>query len=266
MTDQADYTVVVTNTSSAHSPDLIGPVLTDIVLGNLLSGANPFIVSSNADGVLSVGEVWTIQLQRAVQAGDPDPLEHVVSGSFTVALVPAAGFDGGNVLAPGTGSDLAHTVNLFTAGIVAVKAPDKGLATGRRDHLHLHGTNYGSSDSPALENVVLTDDTAPRPSPATAATATASWTRARPGRTRSAARSGRRPDPLINNAEVNANVTDAPEEGFDGRNPCKRGLRHGQPVPAELQGRQERGHAGQGDRPADYWWSSPTPARPTPRT
>ena len=83
-------------------------------------------------------------------------------------------------------------------------------------------TNNGSSDSPALENVVLTDD---HGTPAFAGgdgdgdgklDKGETWTY-----TLSRAVQAGDPDPLINNAEVNANVTDVSEEGFDGRNPVR---------------------------------------------
>src|SRR5262245_46287257 len=71
--DLITYTITVTNTSSADTPELINVRLTDSLLGNLL-GPNPFVTGSNADGTLSPGETWTITAVRPYQAGDPNPL------------------------------------------------------------------------------------------------------------------------------------------------------------------------------------------------
>src|SRR5262249_50882119 len=111
--DPVDYTFTITNTSSADSPNLINASGGDSLLGNLLAVGNPFVTSSNADGSLSPGEVWTIQARRVVQAGDPDPLPNTVTVSAVVAADPAQGFDGGNIITPDASSILSHTVNLF---------------------------------------------------------------------------------------------------------------------------------------------------------
>ena len=52
--------MVVTNTSSADTPDLTNPSVVDSLLGNLLDPANPYLVDSDADGWMSPGEVWTL--------------------------------------------------------------------------------------------------------------------------------------------------------------------------------------------------------------
>src|SRR5688500_16509180 len=87
--------------------------VTDTLLGNLLDAANTFIVSSNADGTLSVGETWTITARRTVLAGDADPLPNTA----TVHANPS-GFP--NDI---TDSD-DHRVNLFQPNLHVVKSGD----------------------------------------------------------------------------------------------------------------------------------------------
>ena len=112
--DPVNYTITVTNTSSADSPDLVNPSIIDDVLGDLLDPTNPFVTSSNADGVLSVGEVWTINATRNTQATDSDPHINTVTASLGVDGFP-------NVLAPDADSDLTHSVDLFRPGLAVEK-------------------------------------------------------------------------------------------------------------------------------------------------
>jgi hypothetical protein len=151
--DPVDYTFTITNTSSADSPNLINVAAVDSLLGNLLNPANPFLVSSNADGSLSPGEVWTITARRTVVAGDPDPLVNTVTVSAVVAAVPAQGFDGGNVITPDATSVLTHSVNLFQPGVHVTKSVVGNPTTvqvGDTITYQITITNTSSADSPAL--------------------------------------------------------------------------------------------------------------------
>jgi uncharacterized repeat protein (TIGR01451 family) len=155
--DPVDYTFTITNTSSADSPDLINPVVSDSLLGNLLAPGNPFVLTSDADGALSPGEVWTITARRTVVAGDPDPLPNTVTVSAVVAADSSAGFAGGNVITPDASSVLSHSVNLFQPSLHVVKAGDTLGKVGDPVDYTFTIANTSSADSPDLINPVVND-------------------------------------------------------------------------------------------------------------
>jgi uncharacterized repeat protein (TIGR01451 family) len=72
-------TIVVTNTSSADSPNLINGTIVDTLTGNLLDPANTAVTSSNCTPVLATGGTCTIVTQRTVLATDPNPLVNTVT-------------------------------------------------------------------------------------------------------------------------------------------------------------------------------------------
>jgi hypothetical protein len=129
----------------------------DSLLGNLLDAGNPYLVSSNADGSLSPGEVWTIHARRVVQAGDADPLPNTVTVSAVVAAVPSAGFDGGNVITPDASSVLSHTVDLFKPGVDVQKTivgnpTTVPVGTTITFHFTITNTSDGDLTTPALDD------------------------------------------------------------------------------------------------------------------
>ncbi|UCG34036.1 MAG: hypothetical protein JSU68_05245, partial [Phycisphaerales bacterium] len=66
------YTVVITNQSSADSPDLVIDAISDTLQGDLTDSNN--YDSSDCHATLATGESCTIVYTRTVQGGDPDPL------------------------------------------------------------------------------------------------------------------------------------------------------------------------------------------------
>ncbi len=118
--DPVDYRIVVTNTSSADSPNL-NCTVSDPLLG----------ISKSIN--LAPGATDTTDATRTVQPGDPDPLVNTASAACTVG----GGF--GNVLA--TVSD-SHSVNLFQPS-VEVDQDRARHREGRRDnHLQLHDQQH----------------------------------------------------------------------------------------------------------------------------
>ena len=71
--------IVVTNDSSADSPDLINGTIVDTLTGDLLDAANTAVTSSDCTPDLPTGETCTIVTELTVLAADPDPLENVVT-------------------------------------------------------------------------------------------------------------------------------------------------------------------------------------------
>jgi uncharacterized repeat protein (TIGR01451 family) len=81
-------TIVVTNTSSADSPNLINGTIVDTLTGNLLDAANTAVVSSNCTPVLATGGTCTIVTERTVLATDPNPLVNTVTVHYNPAGFP----------------------------------------------------------------------------------------------------------------------------------------------------------------------------------
>ena len=122
--DSVDYTITVTNTSSADSPACVGTV-TDAMLG----------ISQAIN--LAPGASTTINASRTVVAGDPDPVVNTASVSCSPTGYP-------NVL---TDSD-SHSVNLFQPSIDLDKTGDATSKVGDSVDYSIVVTNTSSADSP----------------------------------------------------------------------------------------------------------------------
>ena len=70
--DDVNYTITVTNTGSADSPDLENGSIVDTLLGDLLDGANPYVTGSTCTADLATGATCVINATREVMAGDSD--------------------------------------------------------------------------------------------------------------------------------------------------------------------------------------------------
>ena len=132
-------TIVVTNSSSADSPNLVNGTITDTLTGNLLDTANTAIVYSTCTAVLPTGGSCTIDTTRVVLAGDPSPLVNTVTVHYNPDGVPQRHHCFGNGQrdhrvgprrrSPATGVDLnmaagAGGASVF-AGFMAVLAGDR---------------------------------------------------------------------------------------------------------------------------------------------
>src|SRR5204863_4095154 len=105
--DSVNYTIVVTNTSSSDSPNLVCDV-NDTLLGSIATGVN-----------LASGASATYHPSRTTLAADPDPLVNTA----TVTCSPV-GFP--NILS-------AHddaSVDLFQPSVAVAKTSDPASATG----------------------------------------------------------------------------------------------------------------------------------------
>jgi uncharacterized repeat protein (TIGR01451 family) len=130
--DTVNYTITVTNTSSADSPNLMGMVV-DAMLG----------LNEAID--LAPGEVAVFNVPYVVQAGDPDPLVNTA----TVTVSPE-GFP--NVL---EASD-SWTVSLFEPSITLDKTADTEISkAGDTVNYTITVTNTSSADSPNLMGSVV---------------------------------------------------------------------------------------------------------------
>ena len=72
-------TIVVTNTGSADSPDLVNGTIVDTLTGDLLDAANTAVTSSDCTAALATGATCTIVTARTVLATDPNPLVNTVT-------------------------------------------------------------------------------------------------------------------------------------------------------------------------------------------
>ncbi|UTW05618.1 hypothetical protein KDX31_19675 (plasmid) [Amphritea atlantica] len=126
--DDVDYTITLSNNSSAGTPDL-NCVATDDLMGEVFNG------------VLPAGDT-VINTSRTVQAGDPDPLVNTVTMDCTVA-----GF--GNAL---TDYD-SHSTNLFQPAIDVAKTGDALSKVGDLVDYSITLSNNSSGDTPAMECV-----------------------------------------------------------------------------------------------------------------
>ena len=134
--EAVDYTIVVSNLTDGDlttpaildgfAPNLVNVDVVDTLLGNLvLNGVAQagvtLVESGDANGVMDVGEVWTITAARAPQPGDPDPLGNTATVTANVDAGPqGSGFDGGNDLSAFDD----HSVDIFQPGIGLVKTGD----------------------------------------------------------------------------------------------------------------------------------------------
>lgn len=131
-TDPVDYTITLSNNSSADTPAL-NCTVTDSLLGAVFSGVAPL-----GDSVFN--------LSRTVLAVDPDPL--VNTASFSCAV---AGFT--NVL---SGSD-GHTTELFQPAVEVIKTVPATAAHGDTVTYNFVINNLSSADSPNLVLDSVTD-------------------------------------------------------------------------------------------------------------
>jgi uncharacterized repeat protein (TIGR01451 family) len=126
--DDVHYTITLTNTSSADTPDL-ECTITDTMLG------------IDQDVTLASGDpAYVLTPTYTVQAGDPDPLENTADVSCSPVGFP-------NVL---TASD-SHSVDLFQPSITLDKTGDATSKVGDDVHYTITLTNTSSADSPDLE-------------------------------------------------------------------------------------------------------------------
>jgi uncharacterized repeat protein (TIGR01451 family) len=132
--DSADYTITVTNTSSADSPSLTCDI-SDPLLG----------VAKNVN--LAPGAADVTNASRVVQAGDPDPLLNTASVTCTVN-----GF--GNVIGPVSDG---HSVELFQPSVAVVKTGDALSKLGDDVTYEFTITNTSSADSPDLNLASVSD-------------------------------------------------------------------------------------------------------------
>jgi uncharacterized repeat protein (TIGR01451 family) len=132
--DAVDYTITVTNTSSADTPNLVCNV-SDSLLGTIQNGVN-----------LSSGSTATFNRSRTVVGGDPDPLVNTASVTCSPTGFP-------NVLSTSDG----HSVNLFQPSVTINKTgPAFTKATDVNDYV-ITVSNTSSADTPALTcNVIDT--------------------------------------------------------------------------------------------------------------
>jgi uncharacterized repeat protein (TIGR01451 family) len=124
--DDVNYTIIVTNTSSADTPNLVCTV-TDAKLGI----NKPVTLASGAQNATNA--VYT------VQAGDSDPLLNTASVSCSPTGFP-------NVL---TASD-GHSVNLFQPSVTIDKTGDALSKVGDDVNYTIVVHNTSSADTPNL--------------------------------------------------------------------------------------------------------------------
>ena len=133
VTDPVDYTITLSNNSSADTPAL-NCTVTDSLLGAVFSGVAPM-----GDSVFN--------LSRTVLVSDPDPLVNTASFSCAVAGFP-------NVL---SGSD-GHTTELFQPAVEVIKTGPTTAAYGDIVTYDFTINNLSSGDSPNLVLDSVTDD------------------------------------------------------------------------------------------------------------
>ena len=81
-------TIVVTNTSSADTPDLVNGTIMDTLTGDLLDATNTAVVSSDCAATLPTGGTCTIMTTRTVLASDPSPLVNTVTVHYNPGSFP----------------------------------------------------------------------------------------------------------------------------------------------------------------------------------
>jgi hypothetical protein len=125
--DPVNYTITLSNNSSADTPDLIC-LATDSLIGTIFSG------------VLPIGDT-VVEESRTVAAGDPDPLINTVSLECVFTDFP-------NELS----AQDSHETNLFQPSISFSKSADTELSKASDDvHYTLTLNNTSSADSPDLQ-------------------------------------------------------------------------------------------------------------------
>ena len=132
--DDVDYTITVTNTSSADSPNM-SVTITDPMLGiNQVENMAP-------------GDVVVINTTYTVLAGDPDPLLNTAEAIGVVDVF-------GNVIGPVSDG---HSVNLFQPAVEVIKDGPAEAYVGDVITYTFTINNLSSSDTPPLALVSVTD-------------------------------------------------------------------------------------------------------------
>ncbi len=133
--DPVDYTITVTNTSSADSPNLT------CTISDPLLGVNKMVN-------LAPSGVDVTNATRNVQEGDPDPLTNTASVTCSVDGFP-------NVLGPISDS---HTTELFQPAVEVIKTGPDIAIIGETVTYNFTINNLSSSDSPDLILVSVVDN------------------------------------------------------------------------------------------------------------
>jgi hypothetical protein len=109
-------TIVVTNTSSADSPNLVNGTITDSLTGNLLASGNTAVVTSTCAAVLTTGASCTIVTMRAALVTDPSPLVNTVTLHYNPSGFPnditASASDSVTLSAPTTTTTTSTTTTV----------------------------------------------------------------------------------------------------------------------------------------------------------
>lgn len=136
--DTVTYTINVTNTSSADTPTLVMDSITDSLVPNLTipAGCNS----------LAPGASCQFNVDRVVQAGDPDPLDNTATAHYH-----PEGFTND------ISEDDTHRVNLFQPGIEVEKSGPDSANLGENVTYTITVTNTSSDDAPALVLDSITD-------------------------------------------------------------------------------------------------------------
>jgi uncharacterized repeat protein (TIGR01451 family) len=137
--DPVNYTITVTNTSSADSPNLVNGTIVDTLLGNLLDAANSYVTSSDCTATLATGASCTILATRTVLGTDPDPLPNTVTVHYNPVGFP-------NDI---TDSD-SHSVDLFQPAINLLKTGDALSKAGDGVSYTITLQNLSSADTPDM--------------------------------------------------------------------------------------------------------------------
>jgi uncharacterized repeat protein (TIGR01451 family) len=88
-----NYTIVITNTSSPDSPDLVNGTVDDSLLGNLLDPSNQYVESSTCSDTLPTGSSCTILASYEVpEPQDPNDPPASLVNTVDVLYNPAGGF------------------------------------------------------------------------------------------------------------------------------------------------------------------------------
>ncbi|HEX5616596.1 MAG TPA: hypothetical protein VFZ83_15705 [Acidimicrobiia bacterium] len=144
--DPIDYTVTVTNTSSADSPVLVNGSIVDSLAGDLLDAQNVLVTSSDCTASLAVGASCTITYTYTVAAGDPDPLPNTVTVHYNPDGFP---------------NDITDTAsvdtNLFQPSVTVDKTGDALGKVGDPVDYQFVITNTSSDDSPDLVDGTVVD-------------------------------------------------------------------------------------------------------------
>ncbi len=146
--DQTSYTITITNTGTA---DLFPQSISDTLAGALSAGSFTESGSGTKDNILQTKEVWTHTYSLPIPQDATDPFVNTVTAIFDTES-NLLGFDS-------TRSD-SHSVNLFQPAIDVVKSADRSTAAIGDTITYTYVVTRGlsSADTPALENVMLTDD------------------------------------------------------------------------------------------------------------